>query len=42
MVKTDLIPSDEHMNAILMRRQGRRNGDLFDGDLWPVVYRVVD
>lgn len=29
---------DNHMNAILMQRQGGRNGDLFKGDLWPTLY----
>ncbi len=31
-------PNDNHMNAILMRRLGRRNGDVFEGDFWPQMY----
>lgn len=29
---------DNHMNAILMREQGRKDGDLFEGNVWPVLY----
>ena len=32
--------SDGHMNALLMLRHGRKEGDLFKGDSWPVVYRA--
>ncbi len=32
-------PDDNHMNAILMKRQGGRDGDLFAGELWPVLFR---
>lgn len=31
-------PNDNHMNAILMRERGGRDGDRFAGDLWPVLY----
>jgi len=31
-------PDDGHMNAILMKQAGRKGGDLFEGDLWPVLY----
>jgi ectoine hydroxylase-related dioxygenase (phytanoyl-CoA dioxygenase family) len=31
-------PNDNHMNALLIREQGGRNGDLFKGDLWPTLY----
>ena len=31
-------PDDQHMNAILMRELGRKDGDHFAGDYWPVLY----
>lgn len=31
-------PSEEHMNVILLRRQGGHNGDLFQGPYWPRLY----
>lgn len=31
-------PNDEHMNAILLKQRGGKNGDLFEGDLWPTLY----
>ncbi len=31
-------PNDNHMNAILMREQGGKDGDLFKGDLWPTLW----
>jgi ectoine hydroxylase-related dioxygenase (phytanoyl-CoA dioxygenase family) len=31
-------PDDNHMNAILMRQRGGKDGDLFKGDLWPTLY----
>jgi len=31
-------PNDNHMNAILLLERGGRHGDLFKGDLWPVLY----
>ena len=29
---------DNHMNAILMRQQGKKDGDIFEGDSWPVLF----
>jgi ectoine hydroxylase-related dioxygenase (phytanoyl-CoA dioxygenase family) len=31
-------PNDNHMNAILMQQLGKQDGDLFEGEYWPVVY----
>ena len=31
-------PDDNHMNAILMQRGGKTDGDLFEGDYWPQLY----
>lgn len=31
-------PNDNHMNAILMRERGGKDGDPFHGDLWPTLY----
>lgn len=31
-------PCDNHMNAILMQRLGGKDGDRFEGDLWPLLY----
>ncbi len=33
---------DNHMNAILMRERGGRDGDFFHGDLWPALYPPAD
>jgi ectoine hydroxylase-related dioxygenase (phytanoyl-CoA dioxygenase family) len=32
-------PDDNHMNAILMRQGGGQDGELFQGEPWPTVYR---
>jgi hypothetical protein len=31
-------PDDNHMNAVLMRRMGGADGDLFAGTYWPTLY----
>jgi len=31
-------PDDNHMNAILMQREGRKDGDKFEGKYWPVLF----
>lgn len=33
-------PDDNHMNAILMRKQGMQHGAAFAGELWPALYRA--
>jgi ectoine hydroxylase-related dioxygenase (phytanoyl-CoA dioxygenase family) len=35
-------PDDNHMNAILMREQGGKDGDAFAGELWPQMYPAVE
>lgn len=31
-------PCDDHMNSLLMRHQGGKPGDLFEGPLWPRLW----